>query len=98
MKTKCSRNMSSLHLCKDLVVLPDVRRSVLCAVTNPHFNPLKRSFCFPQDRQLMGLVSPVLDHDLVGYILTLGVLEGFRHQGIAASLIQMSCHQAAAIR
>ena len=46
----------------------------------------------------MGLLSALLDHDLVVYILTLGVLEGFRHQGIAAALIRMSCHQALTMR
>lgn len=42
-----------------------------------------------QDRQHLGLLSPVVDHDQVLYILTLGVVEGYRHQGIASALIQM---------
>lgn len=42
-----------------------------------------------QDRQHMGLVSMLLDHDTVVYILTLGVIDGYRHQGIASSLIRM---------
>jgi GNAT superfamily N-acetyltransferase len=35
----------------------------------------------------MGLMSAVLDHDRVLYFLTLGVLEGHRHRGIASSLV-----------
>jgi ribosomal protein S18 acetylase RimI-like enzyme len=46
----------------------------------------------------MGLLSPIVDHDLSLYILTLGVLEGFRGQGIASSLIQAACQRACETR
>ncbi|KAF6265029.1 hypothetical protein COO60DRAFT_1697924 [Scenedesmus sp. NREL 46B-D3] len=46
------------------------------------------------DRQHMGLLSPIVDHDQSLYILTLGVLEGFRGQGIASSLTQAACQRA----
>lgn len=54
--------------------------------------------CEVTDRQHMGLLSPVVDHDLALYILTLGVLEGFRGQGIATSLIQAACQRACETR
>jgi len=47
-----------------------------------------------QDRQHMQLLSPVLDHDNALYILTLGVLEAYRHQGVASQLINNVCQQA----
>lgn len=46
----------------------------------------------------MGLTSPLLDHDPVVYILTLGTLEAARGQGIASALIRACCQQAAANR
>ena len=46
-----------------------------------------------QDRQHMGLLSPVVDHDTALYILKLGVLEGCRGRGIASSLIQAACQR-----
>lgn len=42
----------------------------------------------------MGLLSPVLDHDRVLYIMTLGVVEGQRNRGIASSLISIACQHA----
>lgn len=47
-----------------------------------------------QDRQHMGLLSAVLDHDRVLYIMTLGVVEGSRHRGIASTLISIACQHA----
>jgi len=35
----------------------------------------------------MGLLGMVLDHDSVVYILTLGVVDGWRGRGIASQLI-----------
>ncbi|KAF8062074.1 MCC1 [Scenedesmus sp. PABB004] len=46
----------------------------------------------------MGLLSGVVDHDSVLYILTLGVVEGWRHRGIAAALIAAVCAHAAEAR
>jgi hypothetical protein len=48
MKTNCGRNAPSLHYVRlewCLLGLPDVGRSVPCAVTNPHFNPLVSEIC-----------------------------------------------------
>jgi len=42
----------------------------------------------------MGLLSPVLDHDRVLYIMTLGVVEGQRNRGIASTLISIACQHA----
>lgn len=42
----------------------------------------------------MGLLSAVLDHDRVLYIMTLGVLEGHRHRGLASTLISIACQHA----
>lgn len=42
----------------------------------------------------MGLLSGVLDHDRVLYIMTLGVVEGHRHRGIASTLISIACQHA----
>lgn len=47
-----------------------------------------------QDRQHMGLLSAVLDHDRVLYIMTLGVVQGHRHRGLASTLIAIACQQA----
>eukprot|EP00775_Hariotina_reticulata_P008011 gene8011-8209_t len=50
--------------------------------------------CDTTDRQHMQLLSPVLDHDHAFYILTLGVLEAYRHQGVASHLINSVCQHA----
>lgn len=42
----------------------------------------------------MGLLSAVLDHDRVLYIMTLGVLQGHRHRGLASTLIAIACQHA----
>lgn len=42
----------------------------------------------------MGLLSAVLDHDRVLYIMTLGVIEGHRHRGLASTLIAVACQHA----
>ncbi|KAI8469663.1 MAG: acyl-CoA N-acyltransferase [Monoraphidium minutum] len=54
--------------------------------------------CDTQDRHLMGLVSLVLDHDCVVYILTLGVLDAWRGRGIASRLIGFVTQHAAEAR
>jgi ribosomal protein S18 acetylase RimI-like enzyme len=43
--------------------------------------------CSVTDRILLGLNSPTLDNESVMYILTLGVVERMRHQGIGSSLL-----------
>jgi hypothetical protein len=47
-----------------------------------------------QDRQHMGLLSGVLDHDPVLYVMTLGVLEAHRNRGLATNLIAIACQHA----
>lgn len=42
----------------------------------------------------MGLLAAVYDHDRVLYFLTLGVLEGHRHRGIASTLVARACQHA----
>jgi N-acetylglutamate synthase-like GNAT family acetyltransferase len=42
----------------------------------------------------MGMMSAVLDHDCVLYILTLGVVQQHRHKGVAARLVTAACQQA----
>lgn len=42
----------------------------------------------------MGLLSGVLDHDPVLYVMTLGVLEAHRHRGLATNLIAIACQHA----
>jgi hypothetical protein len=42
----------------------------------------------------MRLLSAVLDHDRVLYIMTLGVVQGHRHRGLASTLIAIACQQA----
>jgi hypothetical protein len=42
----------------------------------------------------MGLLNAVLDHDRVLYIMTLGVVQGHRHRGLASTLIAIACQQA----
>ncbi|GBF94521.1 histone acetyltransferase-like [Raphidocelis subcapitata] len=54
--------------------------------------------CETHDRALMGLSSLVLDHDCVAYILTLGVLDGWRGRGLALRLIGLVGAHAAATR
>ncbi len=46
----------------------------------------------------MGLTSMLLDHDRCVYILTLGVVDGFRNQGIASQLIQLVTQHAQSMR
>lgn len=46
----------------------------------------------------MGLLSMVLDHDTVIYILTLGVVDAWRGRGIASQLIGLVSRHAAATR
>jgi len=41
----------------------------------------------PMDRQLLGFASRLYDNESIMYILTLGVAESFRKQGIARSLL-----------
>jgi len=41
----------------------------------------------PTDRQLLGFASQLYDNESIMYILTLGVAENFRKQGIARSLL-----------
>lgn len=45
--------------------------------------------CNPTDRVLMNLNSAYLDGQRVLYILTLGVLEGARQQGIGSALLRL---------
>jgi ribosomal protein S18 acetylase RimI-like enzyme len=49
----------------------------------------------PTDRQLLGFGSKQYDNETVMYILTLGVAESFRKQGIARSLLARVENQAA---
>jgi hypothetical protein len=46
----------------------------------------------------MGLLSLVLDHDSAVYILTLGVVDGWRGRGIASRLIRLVTQYAAETR
>lgn len=54
--------------------------------------------CDTQDRNLMGLLSMVWDHESVVYILTLGVVDGWRGRGIASRLIGLVSQYAAETR
>jgi GNAT superfamily N-acetyltransferase len=46
----------------------------------------------------MGLLSMVLDHECVVYILTLGVVDGWQGRGIASRLIRLVSQYAADTR
>lgn len=42
----------------------------------------------------MGMLSGALDQETLVYVLTLGVVEGFRHQGVASKLIDLTTQHA----
>ncbi|KAK9823261.1 hypothetical protein WJX72_001435 [[Myrmecia] bisecta] len=45
--------------------------------------------CDASDRGLMGLSSRLMDQELVVYILTLGVVNGYRQMGVASQLVNL---------
>ena len=49
--------------------------------------------CNPTDRALLNLNSASLDDQSVLYILTLGVLESVRQQGIGSALLRIVLHE-----
>ena len=49
--------------------------------------------CNPTDRALLNLNSASLDGQSVLYILTLGVLESVRQQGIGSALLRIVLHE-----
>lgn len=62
-----------------------------------HAQPLNLWFV-PQDRQCMGIAMKYLDSHSMVYVLTLGVVEPFRHCGIARCLLTLVHQHACRMR